>query len=95
MLRDSLGWKGKICLLSGILRGLQRSKMTKFRKEVITACLAALGYWIWHARNRLIWEDESINPVLILVQIRKTVKIRIKERCKKVLSGDLAWFENL
>lgn len=95
MLRDWLGWKGGNCLLSGLLRGIQRSKMSKFRKGVITACLAALVYWIWHARNRLIWEGEITNPDSILVQIRKIVKIRIKERCKKILSVDFGWFENM
>ena len=93
MLRDWLGWKGGNCLLSGLLRGIQRSKMSKFRKGVITACLAALVYWIWACRNGIIWNEEQMGIDEVVRRVKKGVKERLL--VMGCTASDSIYIENL
>ena len=60
-LMEWLDWKCSAIDLNRLLRWIQRSKMTKFRKNSHTASVAALVYYVWKARNKKIWSNEDIS----------------------------------
>ena len=70
--------------------------MSKFRKQVFMASLAALIYFVWKARNRYIWREEKIEGEEIIILVRWCVKNRItfvKEKNRKCI--DEEWFNLL
>lgn len=82
--------------LPRIIRRLQRSKMTIFRKKVVLTTLAALVYEIWKARNWYIWKNEIFSMERMISQLRIVVKNRVVVlNCKKVGDIDWEWFLQL
>uniref|UniRef100_A0A803QPV1 Reverse transcriptase domain-containing protein n=1 Tax=Cannabis sativa TaxID=3483 RepID=A0A803QPV1_CANSA len=63
MIKDWLGWKVSTQTLSRLLRWIERSKYSKFKKNTLSAVMASLVYLIWRARNDKIWngKDEDVN----------------------------------
>lgn len=79
-LGDMKAWLGWTCQkeeLNGMLRWIQRKKVSKFRKQVWIDSLAALIYNIWKMRNLYIWADEGIDSNRVLSQVKSCVKTRI------------------
>uniref|UniRef100_A0A803Q656 Uncharacterized protein n=1 Tax=Cannabis sativa TaxID=3483 RepID=A0A803Q656_CANSA len=95
MIKDWLGWKVSTQTLPRLLRWIERSKYSKFKKNTLSAVVASLVYLIWKARNEKIWngKDEDVNRVSCTV--KEMVKHRNSIWPKQVEAKDLEWFRNL
>lgn len=59
------------------------------------ACIAAM-YYIWQARNVLLWRQETMDQDAILKQIEFSVISRIRSIMPgNISSKDKSWFESL
>ena len=95
-LQQWLNWATKGEDLRSIFKECQRSKLSKFRQQVILVGISALVYSVWKARNLYIWEDEEYDMKKIMVQIKKNVKTRVTVmQRKRVNCMDEEWFELL
>ena len=92
-IKSWLGWKAEGKTLDNLVRGLQRSKVSKFKKNVHSISLAALVYMIWLTRNRVVWEKKLIPKGEIVALIKQTVKERVRSLiCNNI---DTYWLNNL
>lgn len=58
-LKSWLNWRCSATKLMTLLKWIQRSRITKTRKQMYIASLTALIHMIWYARNTKIWEGTS------------------------------------
>ncbi|XP_030483344.2 uncharacterized protein LOC115699938 [Cannabis sativa] len=88
-----LGWRVETIDLSRLCRWLERAKMSKFWKAVITAAVAALVYNVWKNRNDLIWNSRRIAQDVVVRAIKEDVKNRVLcNWTKKHKPVDANWF---
>uniref|UniRef100_A0A803QE60 Reverse transcriptase domain-containing protein n=1 Tax=Cannabis sativa TaxID=3483 RepID=A0A803QE60_CANSA len=74
-------------------RWLERKKMSRFRKAVITAAVATLVYHVWKNRNDLLWNSRRIAQDVVVRAIKEDVKNRVLCNWpKKYKSADADWF---
>ena len=89
-------WLNCRCVGNEVRKLLRWSKLSKFRKSVCGAALAALVYQIWRARNQLVWNAVETSEKEMFDIIRFGVKNRIvRFNCKKVKDIDVDWYDNL
>ena len=95
-LKKWLQWRCSGKDLKQLVRWIQRSKLSKFRKKVIEVSLAAGVYAIWQARNRQLWKNERMHTDVVLQHICYTVRTRIiHAKCTKIAKIDREWFDKL
>ena len=91
-----LDWKAGTNDLNKLVWWIQRSRMTLFKKQIVTASLAGLIYWLWSSRNRRLWQNVNTTVEEILTNVKSTVKYRvILLGGKKKGTSDYGWFLNL
>ena len=91
-----LGWKSSCVTLERKVWWLQRSKVSKFRKQFYTITLAALVYMIWLTRNRRIWDNNLCTIGEVIDLIKQIVKNRaLSLKCIEKAGTDSEWFANL
>uniref|UniRef100_A0A803P9H2 Reverse transcriptase zinc-binding domain-containing protein n=1 Tax=Cannabis sativa TaxID=3483 RepID=A0A803P9H2_CANSA len=79
--------------LQHLFRLIGRSKLSKFKKDVLAAAVVGLVYNLWRARNEAIWQKSRVNPSRIVEETKWTLKIRIdRVMPKKIKSIDRDWF---
>ncbi|XP_056692023.1 uncharacterized protein [Spinacia oleracea] len=84
------------CTLLQLLRVTSHSRLTKFRKQVVYAALAAAVYFIWHSRNSSFWNSSVPTMQHVVSKIKQSVKERILYVMpKKVSRKDSLWFMSL
>ncbi|XP_056690410.1 uncharacterized protein [Spinacia oleracea] len=79
------------------LKGVtSHGRLTKFRKQVVYAALAAAVYFIWHSRNNSFWNASVPTVQHVVSKIKQSVKERILYVMpKKVSRKDSLWFMSL
>ncbi|XP_062088788.1 uncharacterized protein LOC133795351 [Humulus lupulus] len=95
-LKNWLGWRAHIESLHGLLRWVERSKKSKFQKNVLAASVASLVYHLWQARNNKLWQSSIVSPKLLVQEEKWQIKTRIT--CvmpRHVAQADMAWFDLL
>ena len=88
-----LNWCSRGEELKSLIKWVQRSKVSRFRKQVYLTSLAALVYLIWKARNMCIWRAEKFDNVMIVQQVKQCVKcmiLLVREKTKEYIDED--WF---
>ena len=76
-MQEWLMWQIRGGDLRGILKQCQSSKLSKIRRQVLCASVAALVYNVWKARNMYIWAEGKIDLANVMVQVKRSVKNRI------------------
>jgi len=54
-----------------------RSKAPKAHKQITSAIYAAAIYFIWHARNQLLFKNQSIPAQITVTSIKEQIRHRI------------------
>ncbi|XP_062104130.1 uncharacterized protein LOC133815290 [Humulus lupulus] len=91
-----LQWRAESRSLGRLLRWIERAKISRFKKQIFSAAIAALVYQIWHARNDILWNSNVVKEELIVRKVKEDVKCRVS--CvwpKNVSSVDIEWFSKL
>ena len=94
-IKEWLHWRSKKTKLLEVLRWIDKCKrISKFRRNVLRAAVAACIYQIWTARNEQLW-IQKIGDIRSTVQI---IKHRIVNRVrhvmpKEVSKSDREWFD--
>uniref|UniRef100_A0A803PR61 Reverse transcriptase domain-containing protein n=1 Tax=Cannabis sativa TaxID=3483 RepID=A0A803PR61_CANSA len=60
-IKSWLGWKARTTNTQQLVRWIEKAKMSKFKKQVFCAAVAALVYSSWKVQNKVIWQQEQIN----------------------------------
>ncbi|XP_062089725.1 uncharacterized protein LOC133796267 [Humulus lupulus] len=76
-LKKWLGWRAHTESLQGLLRWTERSKKSKFQKNVLAASVAALVYHLWQAGNNKLWQSSIVSPKLLVQEAKWQIKTRI------------------
>uniref|UniRef100_A0A803P0V8 Reverse transcriptase zinc-binding domain-containing protein n=1 Tax=Cannabis sativa TaxID=3483 RepID=A0A803P0V8_CANSA len=76
-LKTWLGWRSVNTLLPSILRGINRARQSKFKKNCYIACVAAAVCKIWNARNKKFWCNEDNEQSILVQETKWLVKNRI------------------
>ena len=96
MIKNWLSWQCQKDDLVGLTKWIRRSKMSKFRKKMFMASIAALVYCIWKSRNLYIWKDERIDLDKVVSQVKCCVKNRVElVKVKEENCIDTDWFNML
>uniref|UniRef100_A0A803QGR8 Uncharacterized protein n=1 Tax=Cannabis sativa TaxID=3483 RepID=A0A803QGR8_CANSA len=96
MVKNWLGWQVKADSMPSLTRWLGRSKISRFRKNVLAAVLAGLVYNLWKARNLCVWEKKKLNVAEVFERTRSDVLQRVHAIWpKKVSTEDTIWFQSL
>ncbi|KAM6563596.1 hypothetical protein CsatB_023594 [Cannabis sativa] len=91
-----LGWNATSNSLPMLLRWVQRAKLSKFRKLVYQAAIAALVYAVWKLRNGKIWQGNTLNSSSFCDEIKWNVKMRCNMYLpRKIQEKDRDWFHDL
>ena len=95
-LKGWLGWKTKKADLNDLIRWIQKTKISKFRRQVMFGTLAVAVYSIWIQRNRKIWASEEFKSEEVIRRVKDDIKRRVKIigmlKCNVI---DSEWFMNL
>ena len=94
-LRNWLGWRASSTNLLSILRWIQREKVSKFKKKVYNAMIAALVYVLWHQRNLCLWKEGAVNVTEVIQRVKNAVQLRGKRVDSKCNIEDQRWFIEL
>ncbi|XP_021862274.1 uncharacterized protein [Spinacia oleracea] len=82
--------------LNALLRWVQRTASSDFRRRVAYTAIAAIVYHVWKARNTCIWQLQVPSIQKLVKDIQGDVKYRVQHLIsKKVSSSDLLWFHSL
>ncbi|XP_062106391.1 uncharacterized protein LOC133817803 [Humulus lupulus] len=65
-----LGWNANASSLVAVLRWIERAKLSKFRKLLYSAAVAAVTYQIWKGRNEVLWSQKQFH-IDVVVQLVK------------------------
>lgn len=88
-LKNWLDWRYGSAELEKLLRWIQRSRVSRFKKSVYIACIAALVYAVWTARNKKIWKNEDTFEDMVIKHIKYSVKKKfLGVYCKKKNGDD-------
>ncbi|KAM6552851.1 hypothetical protein CsatB_013613 [Cannabis sativa] len=93
-MKDWVGWKAQSTDLLTLIRCIGKSKRSRFRKQVFSAIIVGLVYFIWQQRNDKIWQENSRQ--MHIQELKWQIKTRIT--CvlpKKIEQEDRRWFEYL
>ena len=77
VVRNWVGWNMKEVDLHKIVHWIQRARVYSFQKKLFSAVAVALIYWIWHSRNRRIWNNEEVTSVDIINNVKRVVRNRL------------------
>uniref|UniRef100_A0A803QCU3 Reverse transcriptase zinc-binding domain-containing protein n=1 Tax=Cannabis sativa TaxID=3483 RepID=A0A803QCU3_CANSA len=55
-LKNWLNWHAQTSSLQQLLKWIGKSKLSKFKKGVLTAAVVGLVYNIWRTRNEVVWQ---------------------------------------
>ena len=95
-LQDLFSWLGWKCYCTGIedvVHGLQKAKLSIFRKRVLYAAVAALVYNLWRTRNEVLWLSKLWLVSNTVKRVKLDVQMRVKVVMpKKVSKSDREWF---
>lgn len=94
-LREWLGWRSSSTELLKILRWVQRVKLSKFRKRVYNAMVAALVYYVWQQRNSVLWQQAEAEEAEVIQKVKFMVKMRANMIYSKCNIVDQGWFIDL
>uniref|UniRef100_A0A803Q7H7 Reverse transcriptase zinc-binding domain-containing protein n=1 Tax=Cannabis sativa TaxID=3483 RepID=A0A803Q7H7_CANSA len=95
-IKEWLCWRAATTSLQNVLRWINRAKISKFRKAVYAAAIAALVYHIWKARNCKIWQGSSSQVQQLAQEVKWQIKTRITcVMSKTVAKIDYEWFNSL
>uniref|UniRef100_A0A803PTB6 Reverse transcriptase zinc-binding domain-containing protein n=1 Tax=Cannabis sativa TaxID=3483 RepID=A0A803PTB6_CANSA len=91
-----LGWRTSASDLPQIIRWIGRTKVSRFRKNVLAAVVAGLVYIIWEALNKIIWQEEQPEWGRLIENLKWRLKSQIIIFLPKKLScKDREWFYDL
>ncbi|XP_062089073.1 uncharacterized protein LOC133795635 [Humulus lupulus] len=54
-LKEKLGWRVKTEAIYPLLRWISKAKVSRFKKQVLAAFVAAGVYQVWKTRNEVLW----------------------------------------
>ncbi|XP_060960471.1 uncharacterized protein LOC133031122 [Cannabis sativa] len=95
-IKEWLDWMMESTEVNGILRWIERSKLSQFRKEVLYVVMVALVYQVWRSRNGLLWNSKVPKETQVTYLTKEEVKRRIIHVWpKNVSTGDKEWFSNI
>ncbi|KAM6545765.1 hypothetical protein CsatB_026501 [Cannabis sativa] len=95
-IKEWLDWMMESTEVNGILRWIERSKLSRFRKEVLYVVMVALVYQVWRSRNGLLWKSKVPKETQVTYLTKEEVKRRIiLVWPKNVSTGDKEWFSNI
>ena len=94
-LREWLGWKSNAGDLIGVLRWIQRAKVSRFKKQVYVTMIAALVYCIWQHRNMKLWQQVHDDEDAVIHRVKTLVKLRVKMIDVKCNAEECNWFIEL
>ena len=77
------------------MKWIQKAQISKFRKQVFIATVAALVYCIWQQRNKKLWQQVWEIGSVIVQNIKKIVKLRVNTSEYKCNTVDSTWFVEL
>ncbi|XP_062114406.1 uncharacterized protein LOC133825490 [Humulus lupulus] len=95
-IKQWLNWSMRTTLLSRIIRWIGKAKISKFKKNLFSAVIAALVYQIWHNRNCKLWLSTLESTDVAVLKTKDAVKYRIM--CmwpRNVTKRDIDWFNAL
>ncbi|KAM6595899.1 hypothetical protein CsatA_006423 [Cannabis sativa] len=72
-----LSWNIAAGSLYSLTRWIGRSKVIKFKKNVLAAAISCLVYAIWRAQNLSLWEKSKSDVEKIIAGVKQEVKYRI------------------
>ena len=79
-----LQWRCRSESMEAVLKWIDKRKdMSKFRKDVLRAVLAASVYNIWKARNGKLWNQTNVSIDIIVQLIKHESVARIKQVMSK------------
>uniref|UniRef100_A0A803P4I7 Reverse transcriptase zinc-binding domain-containing protein n=1 Tax=Cannabis sativa TaxID=3483 RepID=A0A803P4I7_CANSA len=88
-----LKWNARAKSLPQLVRWIGKAKISKFKKQVYAAAIAALVYSIWRTRNAVIWQENSLNSNRLIEDTKWSLKLQISIFLpKKILNVDKDWF---
>uniref|UniRef100_A0A803P5S4 Reverse transcriptase domain-containing protein n=1 Tax=Cannabis sativa TaxID=3483 RepID=A0A803P5S4_CANSA len=94
--KNWLGWKTSVQTVEKAVLWLGKARMSKLKRGVYAATLAALMYQLWICRNLKLWDGKENNCRVIFQQVQNVTKNRVS--CiwpKKVSNCDRVWFDSL
>ncbi|XP_070013283.1 uncharacterized protein [Nicotiana sylvestris] len=98
-LREVLQWMNigiQNTEITGIWRRVTRLLKGRRCREVATAILAALVYWIWKARNIVVWDFKLPTTTYIVRQIKQECRMRKSTYLKSKTSiQEREWIEKI
>ncbi|XP_021854224.1 uncharacterized protein [Spinacia oleracea] len=96
VLKAWLGISFPSCKLKQLMRFISHGRLSKFRRQVVFATLAAAVYPVWSSRNSSIWNSSIPTVQNIVVRIKQNVRDRILfVMPKNVSRRDSLWFATL
>ncbi|XP_060972259.1 uncharacterized protein LOC133038192 [Cannabis sativa] len=72
-----LNWNMCKKSLPGVIKWLGNVKISKCRRGVMAAALAALVYTLWCSRNSILWENKVVKSDVITTQVKNITKCQI------------------
>lgn len=98
-LRMLQNWMG-ICQsqkwFNKLVHFLSKSKRSQFQRRVIAAAYCALAYYIWWARNEVVWNLTGWRPEAVMKKLQSIVMLRVGRVLPKKMSvKDNIWFGKL
>ncbi|KAM6569211.1 hypothetical protein CsatB_017196 [Cannabis sativa] len=88
-----LDWKAINMSLPQLVRWIGTARVSKFKKLVLAAAIAAVVYRICQERNGVIWHGNKVNKCQMVEDIKWSLRTRINMVFpKKIQSIDRDWF---
>ena len=79
-----------------LLRANQRLKVSRVKRQIITAAITSLVYTVWQQRNKKIWKGEDVNEAEVIRRIKTDVRFRANMFCSnKKIVKDREWIGDL
>ncbi|XP_062085293.1 uncharacterized protein LOC133791380 [Humulus lupulus] len=96
LIRDWLGWHTAARTIPKLLRWIAKARLTRFRKKVFSATVAAMVYHLWWCRNEALWNHKVYKVSIVVERIQNNVKNRVRSYMpNKIQQIDQDWFDQL
>ncbi|XP_062100790.1 uncharacterized protein LOC133806714 [Humulus lupulus] len=95
-LKEWLGWNVQADNIMQLMRWVNKSKVSRFRKMVYSTMILAAVYSIWNARNIVFWDSKVMRREILVQNVKCTVHKRISNCIPaKIHTVDGDWFWSL
>uniref|UniRef100_A0A803NL60 Reverse transcriptase zinc-binding domain-containing protein n=1 Tax=Cannabis sativa TaxID=3483 RepID=A0A803NL60_CANSA len=92
-IKSWLKWNVATFNIRQLVKWIGRAKVSKFKKAVYSAAIAAMVYNAWKMRNAVLWQGVKIDNTRLIEEVKWSLRTRVQSFLPKKLSSvDREWF---